>query len=300
MKVMEMTLQLPNLFILGAPKCGTTSLAFYLSQHQDIFIPSEKECHFFDVDEVFKKGPNYFHKTYLKDFTKQKWCCDASPSYLSSEKVVQRVHEMYGSEASNLKFIVMLRDPVQRAWSHYLHRVRDGVEDLSFSRALQEEGIRLQANPNEWCNYFSEGLYGKQIEQWFSSFDQEQFLILPTGRLKTEPLKVMDEIFRFLGVENTGEELDLSPRNEAGTLRWKALSQWLHQDTKIKLFMKKILPVDKRRRLKVFINKQLRVRAYEKNAVPVMDKGVAIQLQQKYMNDQKKLKQLIGWNCNEK
>ena len=109
----------PDFLILGAQRCGTSSLHHWLSQHPDIWLPDEKELHFFDLN--WHAGPSWYRGMFTDD---GRVVGEATPIYLFYPNVDDWVHEV----APDCKFIVLLRDPVDRAYSHYHHALRTGVE----------------------------------------------------------------------------------------------------------------------------------------------------------------------------
>ena len=135
------TCKLPNLFILGAAKAGTTSLYHYLKQHPQIYLSSIKEPHFFDDDENFAKGLNNYVKQYFRNSEMYPITGEATPYIQNGIKVASRINQAYSNNPP--KFVIILRDPVKRAWSHYMHRVRTGLETNSFEDALLRKDSKL-------------------------------------------------------------------------------------------------------------------------------------------------------------
>jgi hypothetical protein len=131
---------LPNTFIAGVQKCGTTALHHILTQHPDIFIPrAPQEIHFFDVDENFRKGIEWYESLF-REWNGQRIIAQTSPLYLFEPVVPSRIH----AAIPDARFIVILRNPVDRAYSHYWHEVKHGAEALSFEAALDKESERIR------------------------------------------------------------------------------------------------------------------------------------------------------------
>lgn len=105
---------LPNFLIVGAARAGTTSLYYYLKQHPDVFMSPKKEIDFFDVDKNFEKGLDWYER-YFEGYTGQKAIGEASPLYMYLEKVPKRIAKVI----PDVKLIFILRNPVDRAYSHY-------------------------------------------------------------------------------------------------------------------------------------------------------------------------------------
>lgn len=191
--------QLPNLFILGAAKAGTTSLHAYLAQHPAIYGGTAKEPHFFDDNWAYQRGLAYYAQTFYPDAAGYTWRMDGTPGYFHlPHRVIPRLQATYGS--APLKFIVSLREPVSRAWSHYLHRVALGAEPLSFAEALAAEDARRQT-ATEWDQYFNDGRYAHQLRAWFSAFPRQQFFILLQEDLQQDAAKVLRQLFAFLEID---------------------------------------------------------------------------------------------------
>ena len=130
----------PNFFVLGAPKCGTTTLHEVLMAHPHIFMTKEKEPHFFDTDTYYNRGLDRYLRDHFRGAAGFKARGEATPTYLRSGKARDRIR---GDLGKDLRFVVILRDPVKRAWSAYLQECRYGVETESFERALELEPTRL-------------------------------------------------------------------------------------------------------------------------------------------------------------
>ncbi len=139
---------LPNFLIIGAAKAGTTSLYDLLKQHPQIYLSFVKEPMFFSHDDNYRRGPEWYARAF---FSGAQGCLErgeASPHYLYwSEKVAPRIKMVYGQMP--VKYIVILRDPVERAYSWYWNMVKEGMEDLPFETAVDLEEERLQEHQSE-------------------------------------------------------------------------------------------------------------------------------------------------------
>lgn len=182
---------LPDFIIIGGQKCGTSSLFKYLSQHPQILSSLRKEVHFFDggLDpniNNFQKGEPWYRAHFPKKSINIKKCqkiFEASPLYLFNPLCAKRISELI----PNVKLILLLRNPTERAISHYFHERRRNTEFLSIHDALQKEEKRLKSiideadykNP-KFINfsYKQRGLYKIQLERYLYYFDWDQFLIM--------------------------------------------------------------------------------------------------------------------------
>jgi hypothetical protein len=181
----------PNFFIIGAARSGTTSLYAYLDQHPEIFFSQVKEINFFSNPEIWKKGFKWYesHFNKAKD---AKAIGEASTSYTASpflDEAPQRLAR-YKPDA---KLIYIVRDPVDRIISHYMHRVHRGLESRPFSAVIDN----LEAEPTAW-----QGRYYYQLQQYLKVFDRKQVLIISFDDLHNSADSVMSTIFSFLGVDS--------------------------------------------------------------------------------------------------
>ena len=201
---------LPDFIIIGANKCGTTSLYEYVTQHPKIKGGIFKELHFFDRYSRYKKGLRWYRYHFpIRVKSDAFQVGEATPEYLFNPAVPKRIYEVI----PNAKFIVLMRNPVDRALSHYQHSKRAGVEDLPFEEALRREKSRIESvlkniekNPKyenkeyEQYSYLSRGRYEEQIKRWLRYFSKDQFIFLKSENLFNNPQKVSNEVFDFLNV----------------------------------------------------------------------------------------------------
>jgi hypothetical protein len=206
---------LPDFLILGAQKAGTTALYAYLRWHPDITGPSFKEVSFFD--RHYAKGERWY-RAHLP-VRRSAIVGEASPSYLFHPLAPQRVAQML----PQARLIALLRNPVERAFSHYQHEVALGREQLSFEEAIDREPERMRGEvermlrdptyfSHAWWNYtyVSRGRYAEQLERWFAAFPREQVLVLLTDELADDTAGTYRRVLEFLGAD--AHELDSYPR----------------------------------------------------------------------------------------
>lgn len=199
-----MTGPLPNAMIIGVQKGGTTSLHNLLDRHDDIYFPKSpvpQEIHFFDLDENYAKGIDWY-RSLFDGHAKERVVAQTSPLYLYLPEVAERIH----SELPECKFIVTLRNPVDRAHSHYWHEVRWGFETLSMMDALESESSRITRGPYERRNfsYVSRGRYDEQVQRFTDLFGPDQVLILRQDELRADSDAVARRCAKFLGVDPEG------------------------------------------------------------------------------------------------
>jgi sulfotransferase family protein len=206
---------LPDFLILGAQKAGTTALYAYLRWHPQITGPSFKEVSFFD--RHFVRGERWY-RAHLP-IRRNGIVGEASPSYLFHPLAPERVARML----PRAKLIALLRNPIDRAFSHYQHEVALAREQLSFEDALAHEDERMEGElermvrdpayfSHAWWNYTyaARGRYAEQLERWLAALPREQLLVLFTEELATDTPGTYRRVLDFLGVESLG--LDDYPR----------------------------------------------------------------------------------------
>lgn len=197
---------LPDAVILGAMKSGTTSLHHYLVQQPGVIEPLRKEVHYFDVNA--ERGESWYRAHFGRD-GEPGLNLDSSPYYLFHPAVPRRLHALL----PRAKLIVLLRDPVRRAYSHYWHERDKGREALSFEEAVAAETARLgdapqrladgslaRSHAHQHFSYLARGRYAEQLERWFAVFPRQQCLVLRFEDLAREPLAVLNVALEFLGL----------------------------------------------------------------------------------------------------
>lgn len=256
----------PNFFVIGAAKCGTTTLYDFLEQHADVFMAPIKEPHFFCSDirienfsdeykkYVYSRGINiqeyvagdmskkYWEwyvddfATYLKLFknaTNQKAIGEISNGYLFSIVSANEIKAKY----PQANIIMILRNPISRAYSHYLANVRDGRTTLSFREELEAD---MKKRNKGWCishNYIEMGMYYEQVKRFMDAFPNNQILIFLNDDLKSDATIVGKKLFDFIGVDTNASVNYSNKQNEAKMPKWAGLVKFITQTgLKRKLF----------------------------------------------------------------
>jgi Sulfotransferase domain len=207
---------LPDFLVLGAQKAGTTALYAYLRWHPGITGPSWKEVSFFD--RHWWRGVRWYRGQFPLR-SRGRLVGEASPSYLFHPLAPERARAV----VPDARLVVVLRDPVDRAYSQYQHEVALGREPLSFEDALAaEEGRtrgeveRLVADPRAFSHawwdhtYAARGLYAEQLERWLAMFPRDQLLVVTSDDLGKRPAETYASILSFLGA--APHRLDEYPR----------------------------------------------------------------------------------------
>lgn len=197
---------LPDAVILGAMKSGTSSLHHYLVQQAGVIEPLRKEVHYFDVN--FERGERWYRAHFGRE-GEPGLNLDSSPYYLFHPAVPRRLHELL----PDAKLVVLLRDPVRRAYSHYWHERDKGREPLDFEAAIEAEPGRLadaergladgslaRSAEHQHFSYLARGRYAGQLERWLAIFPRTQLLVLRFEDLAREPLGALNDTLEFLGL----------------------------------------------------------------------------------------------------
>ncbi len=289
---------MPNFFIVGAARSGTTSLDRYLSQHHEIYMAPRKEVNFFTANYFPRTGPGdeRINKEVIRDkyqyaqlfagVAGEKAIGESSVFYLCYPGTAERIAQV----VPNAKIIMVLRDPVDRAYSAYMHLVRNGREHLGFEEALSREEERKQRGYEPMWWYKELGLYYKQVKHYLDVFGTQQVKVLLYDELFANPGQILRNVFAFIGVKED-VIIDTSLHYNPGGVpkSWKLY-------TLLDSFIAKPNALEKR--LKSLVPSRLRA-AYANKALsmllqPVpMDPHVHAQLKAYFVEDVRKLEDLL-------
>ncbi len=251
---------LPTFIIFGASRSGTTGLYAYLRQHPEIFMSPLKETNFFAFEgrEMDCKGPgaDYVNNsvTRLEDYAAlfdkagdAKARGEASPLYLYVEGTAARIRR----RLPDVKLIAILRDPIEQAYSHYLYARRQMLEPLDdFCAALDEEQTRVDAGWQPMFHYARFPRYAEQLAPYFAAFPKEQMRIFLYEDFDAAPIRVLQEIFAFVGVDASfAPDVDYRP-NAGGVPRNAALQDLVMKPSFASKFFAAALPFEMRRRIR--------------------------------------------------
>lgn len=247
---------MPNFIIIGAAKSGTTALYKYLQQHPDIFMSGVKEPRFFafEGESLAFNGPQdhgtRFNTETITDLGLYQSLFDgvkgeaaigeASPAYLSSaEKASARIQH----HIPDAKLIAILRQPAERAYSGFMHTVRNGWEtNLNFEQVLTQEDQRIYDNWGPLWQHQSLGFYSLQLNHYYSRFSKEQIRVYLYDDLRQDAQVLMRDIFQFLEVDESFQP-DMSKKvNVSGITRSQWLRKFLNRPDPIKNALKPFIP----------------------------------------------------------
>src|SRR5437868_12961229 len=190
-----------DFIIAGAQKSGTTALNYYLKRHRQIALPKKKELHFFDNDELFESGPISYEPLHamFRPARAGSIAGENTPIYLYWRPALSRIHEYNPA----MKFIVILRNPIERAISQWNMQRTRGIEPLDFLDAVGAEPRRIAESAPKQLRKFSyvdRGRYAEQLERAFRLFPRERFLVIKYEEFRARQSEVVEAVFRFLGL----------------------------------------------------------------------------------------------------
>lgn len=200
---------LPNFLIIGAVKSGTTSLYAYLIQHPNVAPALTKQIHFFD--QYYSRGTNWYKTNFPTKFAiKGKITGEATPFYFIHPLAPKRILELI----PNVKLIVMFRNPIDRAFSHYQMEYRHKNEEYSFEEAVEKESSRIDGEFDKFkenSNYYNQeffshsylytGMYYEHLKKWYDVFPKERFLIIDSDKFNEKPDFWYNKTLKFLDLK---------------------------------------------------------------------------------------------------
>jgi len=226
-----------NFLVIGAQKSGTSTLYRYITANLMITAAQQKEVHYFDL--FYDKGKSWYHQNF--ELNSRSVSGEATPYYLFHPKAAERAYRYN----PNFKLIAILRNPKERALSHYRMNVARGLEQLELKEALLIENERIgNSEPDKAegdfqnFSYLKRGLYQAQIERWLEFFSNEQLLLLNFHQFISDPWQEVQKVYNFLGVapfyshdkylENKGnDDLNLQFPEEFKDY-FQGSNKWLH------------------------------------------------------------------------
>lgn len=189
-------LAIPNFLIVGAQKCGTTSLHELLSEHPQIEMSQVKEINFFSIQSKFEKGLSYYCKFFKKD-TNSIAIGESSPGYLCYPEVHEKIYQTLGQ----IKIVIILRDPIKRAFSQYWDNRRQ-LKECHTEKEIIEKYLEPKYSP-ERKGYFSRGVYYNDVKKYIDKFGDEHVHILILEELIKYPKAELQRLYSFLKVDKT-------------------------------------------------------------------------------------------------
>lgn len=288
----------PNFFIIGAPRSGTSSLYDGLRQHPDIFMSPVKEPWFYSTGERCEpfKGPrdaNYYlylsreqYENLFSGVSGEMIIGEASTDYLYSERALERIHR----EHPTAKLVAILRNPVERAYSHFIQHRRQGREPLeNFQEAWEAEEERMRWGWSHYWFYRSMGFYGQQLQRYFERFDRNRLKVVFLDDLQKAPDLVYRELFRFLNVDDSFLPHSTHDKHNAAQIpKNRFLQNLITKPSPLRPLVRCILP--RRLRSKILVRI---LRHRQKVEPPPLDPQLRIELAKHYFEDLGLLETLV-------
>lgn len=244
----------PDFLVLGVPKAGTTSLYEYIRGHPQIYLPEIKELHFFTYDLIVEnnQGPRDVGMDSMKCTTNEQYfeqfraaetgqlIGEVSTSYLFFS---ERLHKLKDFLSDDIKVVILLRDPLERAYSNYKHLVRNKRETLSFIQALKAEKARLKNKWGDFWGYAEHSKYYEDISKVFELFSPQQVKIMLFEDLTRNTPTFLRTLFEFLEVdanyypENAGIAF-----NKGGSYKKTGMVNWMLEPSPLRKLLKRLIP----------------------------------------------------------
>ncbi|MCH2214732.1 MAG: sulfotransferase [Flavobacteriales bacterium] len=239
----------PDIIILGAAKCGTTSLAFYLKQHPDVYMPRKEPGFFAYSNRPAQEIPSGIRDRQMVNVDKYtamyeghggRLICDSSVAHFTNhDQTIANIRAVYKNETPQLKTSLVLRNPVDRSFSHYLMFVKNGLEELSFEEAIRPEVVKSRIDRQLGYDYLGGSLYYERVKAFLEAFPQTKVYI--TEDLKKKKI-LLHDFLDYCGLRKD-VNIDVETRlNPSGVPKNKGLIRILHHRNGAKAFLKKVLP----------------------------------------------------------
>ncbi len=251
-----------DFLVIGAAKSATTTLYELIKSHPEIYIPSAKEVPYFSDNKVYKKGMERYLKAYFPDADEKKLWGTVTPQYMLGEGDTnpQIVAERIKKELPNVKLVALLRNPAERAFSHYKMMVQRGHEHKEFEEIVKQSltnpsAYRQKVKPQ--FNYIFGSEYGRILKTYYSLFPAKNILVLTTDELRDDPVKTIRTLCKFLEINHNYTPANTNKKYRQGGARprYKMLTPgFLFKVPLVKFFWKNLTPQPIRKRVEYSIN----------------------------------------------
>ena len=284
-----------DFIIVGAQKCGTTSLHRYMSTHPSIWMPEQKEIGFFYYDNLYSQGPERY-SMFFGAAPVESVVGEASPQYMYDELCAQRISK----HLPQVKLIFCLRNPLDRALSHYKMNYRRGLEKRSFNQVVSDwaQGIRSM-DPE--LRYIELGEYGRLVGHFLKFYPLDDVLIINSRNLKFNKRSTMEKVCSFLGL-NFEIDLNTLEKNfhQAGDFKYPWINRLVRRSTSLPGFVKEMIWFFvSRDRLNYFIHRletEWNIKpSHEGEVITLCEDNLKI-LEKHFQSDLKLLDEVTGQN----
>ncbi len=288
----------PNFFIVGAAKCGTTSLYNYIGQHPEVYFSPIKEPAYFVRGLSYDRYSDFeFYLSLFKKAGNAKVIGEASTGYLFDEDAAGLIHDKFPSA----KIIIILRNPPDMVFSFWCYQRVRSDESSTFEDLISDTGIEyrrseaFKKNCNEWWAnyaYMDRGLYYEQVKRYFDVFGRDNVKVYIFERLIKYPKAVCSDIFKFLGVDPDFLPDYRKVYNETGKIRSKLLKKMIYSRYP---WLRALLPTFTRAKIRAKVSSWNMVKAKKKE----MPASAREYLERFFSSDIKKLEGLLGEKIKE-
>ena len=278
-----------DFFIVGAPKSGTTSLYHYLNEHPEISMSSQKEPDYFSDADIQNEGMYYgknridtskkYHSLF-DDNSESKLKGEASVSYLFYKNVPQKI-KSYNPEA---KIIIMLRDPIDRAFSHYLMDYRLGLVSDTFEDIIDQKSVHKNAKLF-YQQYIELSEYANQVKRYLNVFDGKEILFIEYEDLKMDVLGIVKKTYLFLGV-NQGYEPDVNKKHNTYTMPKNSIIRFMYSFVILRNILSFFFPKN--------LVDRFRAALFKNNKKPVLLYETRNRLRKLFTNDVNSLGEMLN------
>jgi hypothetical protein len=271
---------MPNVLIIGGLKCGTTSVHHYMNLHPEIAMSRPKELNFFVAELNWRLGPDWYRSHFPVDATMRG---ESSPHYTNHPRfrgVPDRIAEL----CPDASLIYMVRDPVKRMLSHYVHNIGGRYEHRPIDEALGELDTA----------YVDRSRYWTQLEQYLPRFDAERILVVAQEDLHERRAQTMREVFRFCGVDESFESEQFSREWETSKAK---KGKFTLMDSAVRLPGLRALDRNFDRlpeQLRWMVEKVVHGGRSEPNAKPSLDAAVRERLVEEFRGEVARLEEFCG------
>lgn len=298
-----MTTRLPDFLVIGAARAGTTALHGFLRQHPGIFMPARKEPNFFayEGEELACEGPgaDYINNSivdpaaYAALFTgapAEARLGEASPLYLYSERAPGRIkHHIPGA-----KMIVILRNPVDQAYSHFMYATKQCIENVSdFDKALTLEATRLDQGWQPLFGYSQFPRYGEQLARYFELFPKDQFLIKRYEDYQADPDAFLRAVYDFIGVDPEFVPSMDDKVNAGGVPKNQAFQDFLMKPNPVTKAVGLVVPQQTRLKIRDWMARK------NMNAPDTLSSDARSILLERLSDDIRALEKLLDWDLSD-
>lgn len=290
---------MPNFLMIGAMKAGTTSLYYYVRQHPDVYLnPTRKETQFFAYKGITPnfRGPgddavNHYIITELETYRQQFAGAanqlaigEIGTVYLYERGTAARIQHYL----PRVKLVAVLRNPIERAYSNFLHMAREELEPCgTFSDALAQEAERMRANWSAHWHYKQVGFYAAQLREYLQFFPRDQMRIYLYDDLAADPRAVLCDLFQFLEIDDTFAPNVSLKHNVSGAPVSHTLHNLLGTDNRVRRTMRYLIPKQYRLNIRTQLqNRNLR-------PPPALDAATRAELIEMYRDDILQLQDLL-------